>query len=448
MSLRTRSRLVAVPVAAAAILITAAPAVADELSDARAEAARIATQLESLRVEASTLDEQYNQVAVELVTISADVASAEADVVRFSGELAAMRGEAGGMALTTYMNPNVVGPLTGMLGGSAAGNEAAQRQGYTSVVLGVSTSLTDQLKATTDDAQVAEAVLAAALDRQTELQAELAESQVAVSSAITEHEALQASVQGELARLVAEEQARREAAEAEAARQREAERVNEARRQEAEAQAAQRAEAEEAQEAQEAPSSASEARSSDDGSDDDDTPAPAPAATSSQSSQSQSSQSQSSQAPRQTSAPTTAQQQEAAEEEDDEPASSGSGGNVPSPSPGASGAVEAAMSQLGVMYRFAAAQPGVAFDCSGLTKWAWGQAGVSLPHSSKQQYAVLPHIPSDQARPGDLFFFGSPIHHVGMYIGDGQMVNATQTGRPVSISNAYRKDLVGVARPG
>lgn len=446
MSLRTRSRLLAVPLAAAAIVITAAPAVADELSDARAEAARIATQLESLRVEASTLDEQYNQVAVELVTIQADVASAEADVVRFSGELAAMRGEAGGMALTTYMNPNVVGPLTGMLGGSAAGNEAAQRQGYTSVVLGVSTSLTDQLKATTDDAQAAEAVLAAALDRQTELQAELAESQVAVSGAITEHEALQASVQGELARLVAEEQARREAAEAEAARQREAERVAEARRQEAEAQAAQRAEAEadDARQAQEAPSSASEARSSDDGSeDDDDTPAPAPAATSSQSSQSQSSQ-----APRQTSAPTTAQQQEAAEEEDDEPASSGSGGNVPSPSPGASGAVEAAMSQLGVMYRFAAAQPGVAFDCSGLTKWAWGQAGVSLPHSSKQQYAVLPHIPSDQARPGDLFFFGSPIHHVGMYIGDGQMVNATQTGRPVSISNAYRKDLVGVARPG
>ena len=120
---------------------------------------------------------------------------------------------------------------------------------------------------------------------------------------------------------------------------------------------------------------------------------------------------------------------------------------MPAPSPGAAGAIEAAMSQLGVGYRFATAIPGVAFDCSGLTKWAWAQAGVGLPHSSKMQYAALPHIPAEQARPGDLFFFGSPIHHVGLYIGGGQMVNATQPGDVVKVQSAYRKDLVGVARP-
>ena len=64
------------------------------------------------------------------------------------------------------------------------------------------------------------------------------------------------------------------------------------------------------------------------------------------------------------------------------------GGNVPAPSPGASGAVAAALSQLGVAYRYATAIPGVAFDCSGLTAWAWGQAGVGLPHQSGQQFAI------------------------------------------------------------
>ena len=56
--------------------------------------------------------------------------------------------------------------------------------------------------------------------------------------------------------------------------------------------------------------------------------------------------------------------------------------------------------------------------------WAWGQAGVSLPHYSRAQYASLPHVPLDQLQPGDLVFIGNPIHHVGMYIGNGQMVDA------------------------
>ena len=48
------------------------------------------------------------------------------------------------------------------------------------------------------------------------------------------------------------------------------------------------------------------------------------------------------------------------------------------------------MSQVGVSYRFAASEPGVAFDCSGLTSWAWAQAGVYLPHQSRQQYNTVP----------------------------------------------------------
>ena len=87
-------------------------------------------------------------------------------------------------------------------------------------------------------------------------------------------------------------------------------------------------------------------------------------------------------------------------------------------------AVGAASGQLGVPYRFAAESPGVAFDCSGLTKYAWGEAGVYLPHQSASQYASTPHVPKDQVQPGDLIFYYSPIGHVGIYIGGGSMIHA------------------------
>ena len=106
------------------------------------------------------------------------------------------------------------------------------------------------------------------------------------------------------------------------------------------------------------------------------------------------------------------------------------------------------MSQLGVPYRFAAATPGVAFDCSGLTMWAWGRAGVSLPHQSRAQYAMLPHVPKDQAQPGDLVFYYSPISHVGIYIGGGRMIHAPRTGEVVNITTVNWGRVVGVARPG
>jgi cell wall-associated NlpC family hydrolase len=123
------------------------------------------------------------------------------------------------------------------------------------------------------------------------------------------------------------------------------------------------------------------------------------------------------------------------------------GGYVPPPSRGAGGAVAAALSQLGVSYRYATAIPGVAFDCSGLTSWAWGQAGVSLPHQSRSQYAVLPHVSQAQVQPGDLVFYYNPIGHVGMYIGNGQMVHATHPGDVVKVAAVNWGKVVGIGRP-
>jgi cell wall-associated NlpC family hydrolase len=114
----------------------------------------------------------------------------------------------------------------------------------------------------------------------------------------------------------------------------------------------------------------------------------------------------------------------------------------------ASVAVSAAQAQLGVPYQFARSSPGVAFDCSGLTAYAWSQAGVSIPHQSASQFSSTPHVPQAQAQPGDLIFYYSPISHVGLYVGGGSMIHAPNTGSVVSYTAVHWDKVVGVTRPG
>ena len=121
--------------------------------------------------------------------------------------------------------------------------------------------------------------------------------------------------------------------------------------------------------------------------------------------------------------------------------------NIPRVSAGAQTAVRAALSQLGVPYRYGMSSPGRAFDCSGLTTWAWAKAGVGLPRNSRRQYNALVHIPKQLAQAGDLVFQGSPIHHVGIYLGNGTMVHAPQYGDVVKITALRWSRVVGVARP-
>lgn len=123
--------------------------------------------------------------------------------------------------------------------------------------------------------------------------------------------------------------------------------------------------------------------------------------------------------------------------------------DLPVPANGRAGvAVQAAMSQLGDSYVWGASGPS-SFDCSGLTMYAWGEAGVSLPHSSKAQYAEGRKISRSQLQPGDLVFYGSPISHVGMAIGNGRMVHAARPGKPVKTDDIdYMPGYVGAVRPG
>ena len=113
---------------------------------------------------------------------------------------------------------------------------------------------------------------------------------------------------------------------------------------------------------------------------------------------------------------------------------------------GAATAVNTAKAQLGKPYVYGAAGPD-SYDCSGLTMYAWRAGGVLLPHSAAMQYDAIAHISVSQLQPGDLVFFYTPIEHVGIYVGGGQMIDAPYTGAVVRYDSIYRDSLVGAGRP-
>jgi cell wall-associated NlpC family hydrolase len=113
-------------------------------------------------------------------------------------------------------------------------------------------------------------------------------------------------------------------------------------------------------------------------------------------------------------------------------------------------ALDFALAQLGDAYVWGGTGPD-GWDCSGLTQAAWAAAGVSLPRSSYQQIGVGTRVSWDNLQPGDLLFFYSPISHVGIYAGNGQMAHAVKPGTPVSLvelSGYYQSNFSGATRPG
>ncbi|MCW2695559.1 MAG: putative Cell wall-associated hydrolase [Modestobacter sp.] len=120
-------------------------------------------------------------------------------------------------------------------------------------------------------------------------------------------------------------------------------------------------------------------------------------------------------------------------------------GPVPAASEAAQVAVDTALAQLGDPYVWAAGGPN-AFDCSGLTQYAYAAAGVRLPHSSAAQSRMGTAVPRSELQPGDLVFFRSPVSHVGMYIGGGRMVHAATFGVPVQVTSVDMAGYAGARR--
>jgi cell wall-associated NlpC family hydrolase len=111
-------------------------------------------------------------------------------------------------------------------------------------------------------------------------------------------------------------------------------------------------------------------------------------------------------------------------------------------------AVAFAYKQLGCPYVYGGTGPcGSGFDCSGLTQAAWASAGVSIPRTSEEQWASLPHVSSLQ--PGDIMVFNG-AGHVGIYVGNNELIDAAHTGVPIELvafSGWYQSTYDGAVRP-
>ncbi|MEV7177615.1 NlpC/P60 family protein [Kitasatospora sp. NPDC093679] len=112
----------------------------------------------------------------------------------------------------------------------------------------------------------------------------------------------------------------------------------------------------------------------------------------------------------------------------------------------AAAAVQFAYAQLGKPYLWGGTGPN-SFDCSGLTGAAWRTAGVSLPRVSQDQWNAGRHVAKADLQPGDLVFFYSDLHHVGIYIGGGKMIHAPRTGKNIEITPIDYMPYVGAVRP-
>jgi peptidoglycan DL-endopeptidase CwlO len=112
----------------------------------------------------------------------------------------------------------------------------------------------------------------------------------------------------------------------------------------------------------------------------------------------------------------------------------------------AAAAVRFAYAQLGKRYQWGGEGPD-GYDCSGLTAAAWRAGGVTLPHNAARQWRVVKRISRAQRQPGDLIFYYDDLHHVGIYVGEGNIIHAPRTGKPIQIDRVDFQPIHGYGRP-
>jgi cell wall-associated NlpC family hydrolase len=405
--MRFVSRSAFAAVAAASLTFVGVVPVAASSGDIKDKIEQVADEIERLEAKVDQYAEDYAVAVDNKAQLDIEVTEAEARVAAKQAEVDAVNADLSNMAIEAYVGGGRGGTLTTLMSGGAGPNDAVQREQFSDVAYNSGAETTNDYEQLVRELDAEKADLEDKRDQAAALAEQIASSQSNAEQSIDDLNEKKADYEvryGEA--LAAERKAREEAA------------AREAQEQIARAQAAAAAAA--ARPA--APGSSGSNGGGRGGGSDAGTSGGGEPAGGGDSSGGDS--------------------------------SGGGGGGGVDPNAGAGGgsslgqiAVNAAMGQRGVPYKFAASSPGVAFDCSGLTKYAWGQAGVSLPHQSRAQYAASPHVSMANLAPGDLIFYYSPISHVSLYIGGGQVVHAPATGDVVKVSG-LSGNAIGATRPG
>ena len=384
-SLATTKRLATVLAVTLLVALPARPGAADEIADKRAEAQRIASQLQAESNRESELAERYNAARLEAEQVEGKTAAAAADVARLDALLVKAKEQVRAQAVEAYIHGGISAQAGQLLGAGTDLGDLTRRQQYVETLLRSQREAIAELRQVRGELDERQAALAAARSEARAALAVVDSSRRSASEAEAARRATLAQVQGELATLVNAETRRR--AEDDARRAMTEQAARSARDQTA------------ARTAQAAPTSAPT---------------------------------------RGGNTTTTTKGKSPA------PDAAPAGPSAP-PASGASAAVAKAKEQIGKPYKWGAEGPD-SFDCSGLTLYAWRAGGRSLPHSSRAQYSATARVSTSALQPGDLLFYGNPIHHVGIYVGNGQMVEASETGTPVRYASIWRSDMVGAGR--
>jgi cell wall-associated NlpC family hydrolase/uncharacterized coiled-coil protein SlyX len=360
---------------------------AQSVDQQRQKVEDIVDELERLEEQALQLGEDYVEAIETKDQLDIEITDAEARIAEQEAVLNQLRSSLSDMALRSFVGGGSV-PLGPLFEDSENINDAVKREELARVALSAGDVTTDELDALVDDINDEKDALASKREQADRLAASLTDSQAETNRLTTDYTAARSDAEAKLGQLVAQEEQRR--AEESARRMRE----------------------------QAAAAGSSSGGGNSGGGNSGGGNSSNPGGGDSGGSAS------------------------------DGSGGGGGGASAPAPSSRSGIAVQAALGQQGVPYRYAASTPGVAFDCSGLTAWAWGQAGVGLPHQSRAQFASTPRVPKDQAQAGDLLFFYSPISHVSIYLGNGTQVHAPNTGNVVNIASVNWGKVTGVGRPG
>ena len=404
---------------------------ADAVSNKRREAARLATSIESMGDRLSSLAEDENEAQLRLAKLKARVRNSEHALEEADAKTVALEVRARRAALVAVTDPFASAGIA--IDGAAAIDEFERGAVLTERARDFDRNAIDALRSSREDIDRKRRVVNAARRDAEDLTAVLAKKRRDADALLARYESLQREANGELKVLVAQAEKARIAEEARRSRlaivkQQEQARRELAARQASLARSSSASRAAAIKKKEEADRRLASLGRKGSGATRQEIAAAREAAVDAAS---------------EARAPTRGS---AAKELARLEIAAGSDSGLP-PAPGGASAVKAALNELGKPYVWGASGPG-GFDCSGLMLYAWRSAGRSLPHSSRAQYASTTRVSVSQIRVGDLVFYGSPIHHVGMYIGNGQMVEASRRGTPVRTRSIFRRDLVGVGRVG